>query len=301
MRITDKMMVNTYQRNLNSQLSQIQRTSEQLYSKKAVTKASHDPYAYNRIMTYRSEIERKTQDLKNVEDLASGYEQADTSLVTLTDAMKRIRELATQATTGTSDADARQNAAIEIDKLIETMASALNTKGVEESYLFGGTSTNLPFEVTEDANGTPTVTYQGNTTKLQVEISKGVFVDKNVTGDVFDTQVNGRGFFDALTDLSNALKDNDDAIIQELSEDLSGHEQTLLTLRSKLGANQNRMEATAERYDSELLILTEQLSNIEDVDYATKLTEYELLHTTYQASMKMSAYLFTGSLMDYLN
>lgn len=300
MRVTGKMMTNNYQRNLNNTLNELQKVNNQLSTGKEISKPSQNPFLATRIMDYDTEIARKEQFLRNIEDVDGYLDVTDGAMGQLNEQMKRLKELAIQASTETYSAEERLVIAKEVEGIMGAMVDTLNTS-FDDKYIFAGMQTTTrPFELTKNPDGSITVDYNGDNEVVQVEISKGVKVDRNITGQAVLGDVNGRNLFETLNDLVVALNNNDSAKISSLIPEMDEHFDNVLQLRGKVGATQARMELAAEKANDEILSLTELLSASEDVDWAAKIIEYKTLETGYTASLQVSSNILQSTLLDFL-
>lgn len=300
MRVTGKMMTNNYQRNLNNTLNELQKVNNQLSTGKEISKPSQNPFLATRIMDYDTEIARKEQFLRNIEDVDGYLDVTDGAMGQLNEQMKRLKELAIQASTETYSAEERLVIAKEVEGIMGAMVDTLNTS-FDDKYIFAGMQTTTrPFELTKNPDGSITVDYNGDNEVVQVEISKGVKVDRNITGQAVLGDVNGQNLFETLNDLVVALNNNDSAKISSLIPEMDEHFDNVLQLRGKVGATQARMELAAEKANDEILSLTELLSASEDVDWAAKIIEYKTLETGYTASLQVSSNILQSTLLDFL-
>lgn len=300
MRVTGKMMTNNYQRNLNNTLNELQKVNNQLSTGKEISKPSQNPFLATRIMDYDTEIARKEQFLRNIEDVDGYLDVTDGAMGQLNEQMKRLKELAIQASTETYSAEERLVIAKEVEGIMGAMVDTLNTS-FDDKYIFAGMQTTTrPFELTKNPDGSITVDYNGDNEVVQVEISKGVKVDRNITGQAVLGNVNGQNLFETLNDLVVALNNNDSAKISSLIPEMDEHFDNVLQLRGKVGSTQARMELAAEKANDEILSLTELLSASEDVDWAAKIIEYKTLETGYTASLQVSSNILQSTLLDFL-
>lgn len=301
MRVTTKMLTTNYQRNINKNLSKFQKLENQLSTGNAVTKPSDNPFLATRIMDYKTEMARKEQYERNINDVAEFMDMTDTTLGQITDQMHRINELAVKASTGTnSDLDLKV-IATEMDELMNTMVDTLNTS-FENKYIFGGTvSDQKPFELVDGK-----ITYHGNNETTKVEIANGVYVDRNIPGgDILGgVKVEGAdevaNLFDSINKISEALKNNDMEQLETYMPHIEEHTDNILQLRGKVGAISSRMELSLSKNKEEVLGLTELLSNAADVDYAEKFIEYTSLKVAYNASLQISSQIIQPSILDFL-
>jgi flagellar hook-associated protein 3 FlgL len=104
-----------------------------------------------------------------------------------------------------------------------------------------------------------------------------------------------------LKNVITALEAGDtDSLSGDLLKDVDIAIDKILSTRSKIGAIDNRLEASKSRNESEKLNLTSLLSQKEDIDIAEKYMEYSVMSTVYQASLAAGAKVLQPSLLDYL-
>ena len=118
------------------------------------------------------------------------------SLQTLT---SQAQTIATEAGSGTASQTDLNNYATQVSGLIQQALQLVNTKDPSTGqYLFGGTNSGQqPYSATTDANGNVTgVTYQGNSSVNQTQVSAGVTVGVEVPG----ANTSGSGAYGLVTD-----------------------------------------------------------------------------------------------------
>lgn len=151
--------------------------------------------------------------------------------------------------------------------------------------------------------------------KLTTEVSQGVIIEYNVTAtevlQYIDKDGNKKDLMELLTRITNHLDGKDaegvagdpdamDKLLQEDLTDLKGAIQNMLTIRSEVGAKQNRMDSAKDKNVEQNFNLTEILSSTEDIDITEKTMEYAVLQSVYLASLQTSAKILQPTLMDYL-
>lgn len=294
------MMTNNYQRNVNLNLNRMSTVQEQIATGKTISRPSQNPFLATRIMDYDTEIARKEQYERNIEDIDGFLTMTDAALGQLGDQFTRIKELVLKATNGTNTESDRQIIKEEVDQIINAMVDTLNTS-YEDKYIFSGYQTDTrPFELVHNGTLNREVVYHGDGNIGQVEITKGVTVFRNVSGKEVLGSVNGRNLFESMIAISDALKANDVDALTELVADIDGHQENSLQLRGKVGAQQARLEMALERNKDEVLNLKTVLSEAEDVDYAEAMITYSILNTSYKASLQISSYIIQPTLLDFL-
>jgi flagellar hook-associated protein 3 FlgL len=136
MRITDSMRFNTMVNNLNNTQSDYNEISEAISTQKKVNRASDDPVAATRILDIRRGKAAIEQYKQNMDISRSWISATETTLSSAYDMLNTAMGVAL----GSAGADAatRENAAANIQDIIDSMRSLANTKWGDR-YLFSGT------------------------------------------------------------------------------------------------------------------------------------------------------------------
>lgn len=352
---------------LQKQLSNYNKLSQQLTSGSKLTSISDDPIAavnvlntsrqLGQIDTFSSNVKIAMAELSSLDDLmelATGY---------LSSAWNK----ATQANNQTYSDGSLKALKVEIDEITKTMVDLANTE-YDNNYIFGGANTRvLPYTI--DDNGD--ITYHGTPHDnpdyiRQTEVSDGVFEVINTTGDkVFGyykaqaQDADGNNLFvdkdgntvvekiaaggnktyelengNAYTGDVNALEAKEDysgvmGALKKLSNSIQkvldgnaagdaelttkGYAEmnstldmfanslnTISTEQTKFGGVYNRLEMTTSTLDTNNENLTAYLSEINDVDLTTAITEWMQAQYAYQASMQVTSATMGMSLLNYM-
>ncbi|WP_434296938.1 flagellar hook-associated protein FlgL [Clostridium sporogenes] len=326
MRITNKMMANSFMRDMNSNLENLDTIRKQLTSGKNFSKPSDDPTGVIRSMQLYSGIEANKQYNKNISNVINWLDVTDTALDQMGTQLGNIRnKLVAAGNAGYAETE-RKSIKDEINEIIGTMSQILNTT-FDGKYVFSGTRvTGKPTEVNKDGNKNSSIDYINKdgsmpvdpssdeykqmNGKLKVEISEGVIIEYNVTateilkGDSVDLREllkNIVNHLDGKSDDGTAV--DPDAIDKLVKQDLANIDkvtENLLKIRSEVGAKQNRMDSAKKMNTETNFNMTEILSNVEDIDIVEKNMEYAVLQSVYISSLQTSAKVLQPTLMDYL-
>ena len=93
-RVTQNMLNTQFMRNLNTNLTRVQKLQDQLSSGRKINKPSDDPVGISFALRYRSELERNEQYQRNVDSALSWLSYSDKILGQAGDIIQRARELA---------------------------------------------------------------------------------------------------------------------------------------------------------------------------------------------------------------
>jgi len=148
--------------------------------------------------------------------------------------------------------------------------------------------------------GTLTVTpLNGSTAASDLGLSSPA-VGNTITGtDV--NQISTSGVFTDLMNLSNALKNNDTNGITTAAQGLAADSSQATLVRATAGAKSQELQGQATQITAENTATQTMLSQLQDVDYTTAITQYQTLQTSLQAALETAAQSPTMSLADYLS
>lgn len=151
------------------------------------------------------------------------------------------------------------------------------------------------------------------TASLNVEISEGQFVTLNNIGSeifggyyeygsqpVFSDSDVDRNIFVAVGKLVAALENNDQEGCSAALDSLGTSQEYFTTQLASVGARENRLDVAETVLSGLQLNETERMSNVEDVDLATLLTELANQQLTYETVLKSSSMIMKMSLVNYL-
>lgn len=337
MRVTSKMLSNSFLTDMRTNLENMQTMQQQMTSGKEIRKPSDDPARVARAMQLNSNINANKQFNKNISDTVNWLDVTDTALGQAGEVLTRVRELLGQAGNAGYGETERQSIKDEINQKVDELAQILNTS-FDGRYIFGGTrGTTKPLATKEVDSTNSSITgknkqliyYSGDpnnidltdftsaaynqiTAKKYVEISSGVTMDYNVTANNILEFNSGKKDVDGNsinTQLSDVLKNIVDHIddpnkVSELNNqdltDITAAIDNLLKIRSEVGAKQNRMDSAKAKNEDETYNLTSVLSRTEDIDITEKTMQYATLQTVYMASLQTSARVLQPTLLDYL-
>ncbi|WP_214741726.1 MULTISPECIES: flagellar hook-associated protein FlgL [unclassified Exiguobacterium] len=309
MRVTQTMLTQTNLKHLSSSYNTLARVQEQLISGKRIQKASEDPVVAMQGIRYRTEVREVDQFRRNVSEATSWMDLTDSTLNEVTEAVKRIRELTTQAANDTYESSQRAIIKSEVDQLIEHIGSLANSKAGEK-YIYNGTKTDKPLINVDQlkaylANPTGSVDsiYESGTAptasgKIEFEVSKGITVQVNMQPET----VFGKELFEGLHKLSTLLNDPTTAGA-DLSAELDTLDtlgQSLITERAELGARANRLELVDNRLQDHEIIAKTIMSDNEDIDVEKVIMELKSHETVHRAALSAGARIIQPTLLDFL-
>ena len=299
MRITNKMLSQNLLRNLESAQGRMDQIQNQLSSGLRISRPSDDPVGIQNAMRLKSNISSVEQWKSNA-DSALGYmNTTDSTLGDVTSMLQRVRELAVQGANGTLATDDRNAVKNEVDQLSHQLHMMANTQ-VGSRYIFSGTATDKALQKWNAVSETweaqdPT----GNDQEVEFEIGSNLSLPISVNGqELFGDTT--KGIFATLSKLSTALENGDSTGISDLLEDIDSNVNSVIAVRSELGARTNRMTALREQLDYMSTNLQENLSGIEDADIAKTIVDFKSQENVYKAALSVGAQIIQPSLVDFM-
>ncbi|MFZ3013987.1 MAG: hypothetical protein WA045_09795, partial [Nitrospira sp.] len=172
MRVTEQQTLGFLLNNYQRARSRALKLQEHLATGKQVLQPSDDPSRFHRIVGEKAIVGKLEQYLRNVKVATTRVDLADTSLQGTTTTLSRIRQLAVQYASDTTEAADRVTGGREIKELLQHLLQLGNTEFDENQPVFGGTSRHgfaaglalaTPVTVTNAATDTLTVKVDGVT------------------------------------------------------------------------------------------------------------------------------------------
>lgn len=303
MRITNSLMSQSFLSNLNGNMNNVYKYQEQLSSLKQVSRPSDDPLKVSKIIDLKNEIKQNKQYKTTISDAIDFTNVQDSALANATNSLQRIHTLTQQAANGTFNQQDRQAIKTEIQNEVETMMDSLNTN-FGGRYIFSGMESNKkPFSASFEDNGDFSIDYAGTiegNANISKEIARGVNVELKTDGNRLFELEDGNNIGNLFDKIYKALDSEDGAGLGELLGDIDSQINNTVTVRTDIGAIQNRLTAALDRNDSEYLNLETSLSNNQDIDLAETYMNYTMEQTAYKASLQMGTKILQTNIMDYV-
>lgn len=195
-RVTNQMITNTLNYNLNKHQSIMDETQDKLATGKNVRIPRDNPISTTNQMIYQSRINEIDQYLSNTDESKSRLSEVDTSLQSALRIFHRIRVLAVQGANGIyTSFELKEAMATEINQMLEEMVSIANTKSATGRPIFGGHQTGgqdipdpfVPIYQTLTAgnqgDAMTGVEYRGNIGEIKREVGIREYVDVSIPGN----------------------------------------------------------------------------------------------------------------------
>jgi flagellar hook-associated protein 3 FlgL len=288
-------MYGTLLGNLQRSRQQILKAQEEVSSQKKVTQPSDDPSAFGQIVLDKSALAQNDQWIRNIQFGTSRVEAAGAALGETQNLLTRIRELTIQARSDTTSAEGRVTIAREVRQLHRQLLQLANTE-VSGQAVFGGTETNVtPFTITSG----DTVSYQGNTETQEISVSPNQTVQILVPGSQIFTG-STTNIFTSVSNLLAALESNNSSGIDMAIGNLDRATSQISDAQGTVGALANRLEASRAALNTASVTIKQALSDKEDADLATAITQLSLQQVAVEATSQAFTKIFNTSLLNFL-
>jgi flagellar hook-associated protein 3 FlgL len=291
MRVTEGMIYNSTSQSLNTTMAAMQTATEKVSSGKELNRPSDNPADVRSAIQLRDTLSELGQFSRNIDAATSKTTAMDNAMGSVGDLLQRANELAIAGASTTMGPSDRQAMAAEVDQLIEATAQDAGAK-VNDEYIFSGFKVNQPPYVVT-APGTVGA-YQGDHGVAVVRVGPASTMQVNVAGDTV---------FQPALDALKALKadlDSGAPVQGSTITSLQGALDTVLAVRAQVGARANRLDQAQTSQTALVTANQGLLSQLEDVDMASAITELTKRQTTYQATLAVTAKVIQTSLIDYL-
>lgn len=302
MRITNSMMVNNMLNNLSRNLERMNKYSDQMNTGKKIQVPSDDPVVAARALKLRTDVAQVGQYQKNVKDSMSWMEVTESALDNMGELLKRAKDLALQASTGTVSDKDREIIGKEVTQLKEQLIQLSNTTYAGR-YVFSGLKTDTKLL---DDNGNYLIGLDPAKDNMNIQIGIADDIQINIVGSQLygSTGVVTAGtvapMVNTLKNLETALTTNNSTNIASAVTLIENDFRKVIQTRADIGARYNRLELTENRLETDEYNFTKLMSTNEDADMSEVIMNLKQEENVYKASLSGGARVIQPSLVDFL-
>lgn len=295
MRISNRLMVETINRNIAETNTKIMDLQNIVGSGKRINKPSDDPIGAGMALQYKEALAKVDQYSRNIDFGDSWLAATENALGSVSSSLIRAKSLAVYQATESSSAQTRLATAEEIKGIYDEVMRLANTR-LGNRYIFSGHLTDTPAFTRDEEY---TATYGGDAGSMEVIIGEGVTIRVNRTGDgVF--QDPEADIFAILKGLKEALEANDTEGIQAQIDPLTAAIDHIQEVRAGVGAAINRLEVATTYWNDFKTNLTNLLSETEDADLVDTISALKSQEVVYETVLASSSRIFEQGLVAYL-
>ena len=295
----------------SAQMSQLQndlaKSQAQISTQKQVLNPSDAPDQAASITRLKSVIGRNENYSKALDTIQARLDTESTTLSSASDVLIRIKELAIQANNGTQGSTSRAAIATEMVGLRDQLLSLANSTDTTGNYIFSGSKVKTP----AFAENSGVVTYQGDQTHMKVAVGDQRTIAINRPGSTAFVRVvrteggvsSGTGFFQAIDDLITGVKATDGSgsvAMQRGLTEMDALHQGVVLAQAQSGTDMKVVEQQRAVLDDTKLSLKTTLSNVEDLDMATAITQMQKQILSLEAAQSSFAKVSQLTLFNYI-
>ncbi len=290
MRISDTQLYMQNLRHLTLSRQRNSATQERIASGRQVSKPSDKPTAYHHLEGLKHRQSALDDYDRNASAALRRFQTVESSLQQMFDSVVRARELVTQGSNGTIEAENREQIAAEMSELREHFQQLAATRS-NGQYVFSGTGTDRP---PLDAAGN----YQGGGLGHKVDVGDSAQVELAIDGAALFT-----GDVDVMATLDGIISDlqnNDTTALSARLDELDQMEDQILSTRTEVGARITRVRVAEDLTSDLRLQMAQEDRDIGDIDYAAQISNLTQQEQTLQAAVSMVGRSLQASLLDVI-
>ncbi len=322
MRITDRMMNNTYMTNLNKSLQSANDCNEKVTSGRNYLKGSEDPSTAMKALKVRQNLSRISLYKNNVEEVNDTLADLETAVSEINSVVTSAIENITQ-TRSDSYSDTDQDITAELLRSYQAEILDIANSKSSDKYVFGGSDMKtMPFSLDDGVlsyHGTDVNSNTGFTDEsvyfdiglgLQTDASGNVLAGtaldiSNPGSEIFGTGTDDDGIpnniYNLLGDIADMFDNNDLSNLDGYMDKLESYSDDMIVEYADVGQKSNYMEFLSDRFDSYELNSKTKQKSLEVLDSAQGIIDYNTQQNAYEAALAMGTKLIQNSLLDYMS
>ena len=305
MKISTSQYFTTMNNLMTEQHGKIAKLQAQLSVGKKNVTPSTDVKATTASLKLSEVISKHKDDIANLKNVNAGYKEEEAIMMSMSDMMIRMQDISVAARSDTYADSDLDIFAIEVEGYMNDIRGLANSRDSNGHFMFAGTKvTTLPF--TKDAAGA--VVYNGNQTEPKLELDTGYKLPLSISGHKLVgviTRTNGVtttkvDMFKVMQDFVTALKANSKVGVDLALDELQVVSGNLAKNLVDNGLRQNLVEQRRDIGEGKIIIYKGLLSDAQDVDYATAITQLSSDMLALEAAQSTFAKVSQLSLFSFL-
>ena len=307
MKISTSQYFKTMNDQMTTQQGKISKLQSQLSLGKKQVTPSTDVKATTKSLKLSQVITQQQDDIANLQSVNTGYKEEEAIMMSMTDMIRRMQDISIAASSDTYNALDLKTFAIEVEGYMDDIRGLANSRDSNGHFMFAGTKvTTIPF--TKQADGT--VVYNGNQTEPKLELDTGYKLPLSISGKKLTGVIerkNALGVVTSRVDMFKVMQDFVTALKADNRTDVRAATTELRTVSSNLGENlvdnglrQQLVTTRREIAEDKIVIYKGLLSEAQDVDYATAITQLSSDMLALEAAQSTFAKVSQLSIFNFL-
>ncbi len=299
MQISTKLFNQQTLERLNDMHGKIQQNQARIATGKNILKASDDPIAAVNISAAKEQKTENARYIENIGRAKSKLELTENALNQASNLITRIYELTILAKNDTFSFADRVAMKQEVTQLKDSMFEIVNSEDASGQALFAGYKVNQN-AFSRDENGY--IQYMGDRGNNVVNISENMTLSLGIDGASAFLRVPSENRHKSIFGIIEAIEDNfgDANFPKNAISDLQSAIDHLSLQQTYIGAQLNKAELQEEALNRRQIILSENLSQLEDADITKIVTELQSMLLNRDAATQAFAKIGQQSLFDFL-
>tara|TARA_B110000261_G_scaffold94708_1_gene107297 strand:+ start:186 stop:1094 length:909 start_codon:yes stop_codon:yes gene_type:complete len=301
MKISTSQYFTTMNNLMTEQHGKIAKLQAQLSVGRKNVTPSTDVKATTSSLKLSDVISKQQDDIANLKSVNAGYKEEESIMMSMSNMMIRMQDISVAARSDTYASSDIDIFAIEVEGYMDDIRGLANSRDSNGHFMFSGTKvTTLPF--TKNAAGT--VIYNGNQTEPKLELDTGYKLPLSISGNKLAGVIT-RGaakidMFQVMQDFVTALKANNKVGVDTAIDELKVVSNNLNKNLVDNGLRQNLVDQRRDIGEGKILIYKGLLSDAQDVDYATAITQLSSDMLALEAAQSTFAKVSQLSLFSFL-
>jgi flagellar hook-associated protein 3 FlgL len=301
MKISTSQYFTTMNNLMTEQHGKIAKLQAQLSVGRKNVTPSTDVKATTSSLKLSDVISKQQDDIANLKNVNAGYKEEESIMMSMSNMMIRMQDISVAARSDTYASSDIDIFAIEVEGYMDDIRGLANSRDSNGHFMFSGTMvTTLPF--TKNAAGT--VIYNGNQTEPKLELDTGYKLPLSISGNklagVITRGATKIDMFQVMQDFVTALKANNKVGVDTAIDELKVVSNNLNKNLVDNGLRQNLVDQRRDIGEGKILIYKGLLSDAQDVDYATAITQLSSDMLALEAAQSTFAKVSQLSLFSFL-
>lgn len=321
MRLTDKMVQRSYLESLNLSMRDVNGASARIAAKRKYLKASENPTDAFKAMQVRKNLSKTEVYINNLSEAEALLSQYETAISNINEIVKEAQAQVSQGITGTGDETVKRTVAGTLRSFQASILAAANAKFAGD-YIFGGDNVgDVPFTVSPGGE----LLYKGQSVDTGVFGEETRYIDIGLglsygpdgefdkssalniansgialLGAGQDPEGISNNLYTLLGEIADKIEHNDLEDIQSYADKLNQKADDIRLQYVSVGEKNNLISYFVERHEAEMIHAQNRQVDLEGIDYAKSIVEFEEMQLAYNACLQIGTKILLPSLLDFL-
>ena len=301
MKISTSQYFTTMNNLMSDQHTKIAKLQAQLSAGKKNVTPSTDVKATTASLKLSEVISGQQDDIAILKSVKAGYKEEEAIMMSMSDMMIRMQDISIAARSDTYSSSDLDIFAIEVEGYMNDIRGLANSRDSNGHFMFAGTKVTTP-PFTKNVAGT--VIYNGNQTESKLELDTGYKLPLSISGNklagIITRGATKIDMFQVMQDFVTSLKTSNKAGVDTAIDELKVVSSNLAKNLVDNGLRQNLVDQRRDIGEGKIVIYKGLLSDAQDVDYASAITQLSADMLALEAAQSTFAKVSQLSLFSFL-